>query len=417
MLLLLLTLLTGAQARTPRITSFDLAPTSCDGWKLEVEARGRARAVLTRSDTVVARWRPSQQPTYTRTGTAGAGKDVSFGLRVGLERESRTITMPPLPLEVVPSVTLFASGRTQHQLQARLVDPCNAYASAKIDARIGDEVAYAYVNNSAVSVELPGQPPGTHPVELRFLSRNDELMHTATLEIEVRSEPLDSDHDGFLPPLAGGRDCDDTNPNAHPDAHEGTKANGIDDNCNGIIDDGTTAYDDDGDGVTEDDGDCDDGNPRVYPGAAELWDCQDQDCDGEVDEGLDTTNPPRDTYEPNNTADTAHDLQTGELRGFTRELSMWVDGSKDEENFTFYSHDGMFDNWGIWVTATTLGVGARYEFRVSIGAQVNKATIDSRSKTLSVHGIPGLGDSGTYLLSIRALDESSCPLTVRLRSN
>jgi hypothetical protein len=47
--------------------------------------------------------------------------------------------------------------------------------------------------------------------------------------------------------------------------------------------------DDDGDGVNEDGGDCDDGDPDVVPGAAELCDGRDQDCDLAIDEGLDET--------------------------------------------------------------------------------------------------------------------------------
>jgi hypothetical protein len=42
--------------------------------------------------------------------------------------------------------------------------------------------------------------------------------------------------------------------------------------------------DNDGDGFTELTGDCDDTRPGVYPGAPEVCDDQDNDCDGDADE-------------------------------------------------------------------------------------------------------------------------------------
>jgi len=47
--------------------------------------------------------------------------------------------------------------------------------------------------------------------------------------------------------------------------------------------DDDTAGDEDGDGVSSEDGDCDDTDPAVYPGATEICDGRDNDCDGVVD--------------------------------------------------------------------------------------------------------------------------------------
>jgi len=70
-------------------------------------------------------------------------------------------------------------------------------------------------------------------------------------------------------------DCDDSDPAIYPGATE--TCNFIDDDCDGVVDDG---FDVDGDGYTTCNGDCDDGYAATYPGAAEICDGEDNDCDG-----------------------------------------------------------------------------------------------------------------------------------------
>jgi hypothetical protein len=96
----------------------------------------------------------------------------------------------------------------------------------------------------------------------------------------VDSSFMDHDGDGYA--VEGG-DCDDADATVHPGAAE--DANGVDDDCDGTIDEGTARYDDDGDGQTELAGDCDDADPNTYPAAPELADWVDNDCDGSLDEG------------------------------------------------------------------------------------------------------------------------------------
>lgn len=103
----------------------------------------------------------------------------------------------------------------------------------------------------------------------------------------------DVDGDGYLSwPV--GDDCDDTDPEVHPGATE--VANGKDDDCDGIVDEGTEWYDDDLDGYTETGGDCDDSDPDIHPGAEETCDGVDEDCDEAIDEDLPCTDDDGDGF-------------------------------------------------------------------------------------------------------------------------
>jgi large repetitive protein len=113
---------------------------------------------------------------------------------------------------------------------------------------------------------------------------------------------------GCIPPngyVNNQLDCDDNNPVIHPGMPE--SCNGVDDDCNGLVDEGITAdgfayyMDYDGDGYGDEGyivllcyaqpgysliaGDCADYDPAIHPGATEI--CSngiDDNCDGQIDE-------------------------------------------------------------------------------------------------------------------------------------
>ncbi len=97
---------------------------------------------------------------------------------------------------------------------------------------------------------------------------------------EVDSGSSDVDGDGYSPL---GKDCDDLDPAVHPGARE--LPDGVDQDCDLTVDEGTVAYDDDKDGTTELQGDCADGDALAHPGAVERVNWRDDDCDGVIDEG------------------------------------------------------------------------------------------------------------------------------------
>jgi len=111
--------------------------------------------------------------------------------------------------------------------------------------------------------------------------------------------------------VADDTDCDDSDAADNPDASE--VCNDTDDDCDGHVDDddpdvadASTFYaDDDGDGYGDagdarsaceapsgyvaDDQDCDDAHPEASPAGTEVCDGLDNDCDGDIDDGLDQT--------------------------------------------------------------------------------------------------------------------------------
>jgi hypothetical protein len=110
---------------------------------------------------------------------------------------------------------------------------------------------------------------------------------------------VDLDGDGF----DDGTDCDDVDNDTYPGADE--LCDGEDNDCDGDVDEdppsgGTWYADDDGDGFGDpydaitacqqpdgylsDASDCDDADNDVYPGAPDLCDEEDSDCDTRVDE-------------------------------------------------------------------------------------------------------------------------------------
>ena len=120
--------------------------------------------------------------------------------------------------------------------------------------------------------------------------------------VDVSVTKIDSDGDGATNDI----DCNDARADIYPGAEE--LCDGDDNDCDGEIDEGlavTVHPDDDGDGYGDperaqtdcdpdpsfiaDGTDCDDARAEVHPGAEEVCDTLDNDCDGAVDEGLTTT--------------------------------------------------------------------------------------------------------------------------------
>ena len=93
----------------------------------------------------------------------------------------------------------------------------------------------------------------------------------------TNDDVIDNDGDGFA---VNDGDCNDNDASVYPGAIE-ICGDGIDQNCNGSDLTCPEDIDNDGDGYTENEGDCNDSDASIHPGAAEVCgDGIDQNCNG-----------------------------------------------------------------------------------------------------------------------------------------
>ncbi len=169
-------------------------------------------------------------------------------------------------------------------------------------------IADGVVNDGTEDIQIPNMASGTARLLIScdvtggFLS-STTFYDVSNNDFSIMPLPgIDMDGDGF--PVSV--DCDDTNPEVNPG--EAEICNGIDDDCDGLIDDvdpdvvGQVTYYADSDGDTYgdpnisitacaqpanyvlDNSDCDDQNNAINTGATEICNGIDDDCDGLIDQ-------------------------------------------------------------------------------------------------------------------------------------
>ncbi|HXI04103.1 MAG TPA: MopE-related protein, partial [Candidatus Saccharimonadales bacterium] len=155
-------------------------------------------------------------------------------------------------------------------------------ADTKIYLYDTDGTTALAINDNRASGDLSSRLEWTAPASgTYFVKAYQAPGYTVYGSYDFRISPLnpvDLDNDGYIASL----DCDDDNPAINPSAPE--LCNGIDDNCNSLVDEG---FDQDFDGYTVCGGDCNDSNPGVNPSATEVpGNGLDDNCNGLIDEGI-----------------------------------------------------------------------------------------------------------------------------------
>jgi len=171
--------------------------------------------------------------------------------------------------------------------------------------------------------------------------------------------PGDMDYDGHLDIASGGDDCFDYARTSYPGyvdprTPSSEICDGIDNDCNGMVDEG---YDLDGDGVTTCEYDCDDDDPNTYPGATELCDRRDNNCNGLVDEGCPCTDNDNDGFFVQSYCGSSLDCDDNNSAVNPGALEVCdgvdnnCDGQIDEGVTSTFYQDNDNDGYGNWIVS------------------------------------------------------------------
>ena len=169
------------------------------------------------------------------------------------------------------------------------------------------------------------------------------------------------------------------------------------------VDSALDLTDADGDGFYLEEGDCDDQDAQTHPGAEDVCDGRDQDCDDEVDEDA-----AGDDFEPND--QTAAPL--GSVTNSSLTIEAWLTDEGDLDRYSFSHDDGWYLGPDMEIRLNDLAANSDYALRLigpggDVLAEANDKT-GGKAETLNWTGEAWNNDSGTYTVEVFSVAGADC---------